>query len=362
MFSLSGSGIAGGAAALATFAVTPAALGAAGVAAHPAALAGLAIAVGVGSVAVVEVLTARARGRPASKEQPNRIAAAGLPYGPAPGRAFGGSAASKAALLSSLSAQRAAGAVVREQPDAAWDVRTRLGCPVPCLDTHWAADGHGHAPLDHQVLYETLYGVPPALACLEHIIFNNLPLDQVVEWPARLVESIAPGADLDQVSDRWALWLLTASDSPLAPDLSVYQGVASLYRERVAGNQPQADAWERCRSAVAAGAGGSADQAGIVEAAARAGAAAASAEAGQALAEAAYLASMWAARRAWTQSEASQHADRARAVAAPFKLWAEIRRPQLWLRSAGLAASRQESASSWERMSTRLVEEAAAAT
>ena len=135
--------------------------------------------------------------------------------GSGPARAFAAAGPGKSALLAALRRQRARGVIGRDQPEAIVDFRIRVGCPVPCAKMHYATDGEPDDMGEHNRLYRTLYGVPAPLSSLENAAFSNLPLAAAAEWPERFVDAIRPGADLASVSDRWLLWLLAGSDSPL---------------------------------------------------------------------------------------------------------------------------------------------------
>ena len=177
----------------------------------------------------------------------NPIATDATPWSTATGRsgrAFGGSERNKNELLAALVEQRRRGAVVREEPTAICDFRIRLGCPVPCQRSHTATDGHPAKDLDdHHRLWRTLHGVPAPLSALEDAVFSNLPPDLAAEWPERFVSAIPAGADLAMTADRWLLWLLTETDSPLAPVDEKLKEPAELLRRRLAGDEPSVDEW-----------------------------------------------------------------------------------------------------------------------
>jgi len=56
--------------------------------------------------------------------------------------------------------------------------------------------------------YESELGIPVALAHLEDTIFENLPNELALEWPARFLEAAHPGADLSNVVNQFMSWML----------------------------------------------------------------------------------------------------------------------------------------------------------
>ena len=161
-------------------------------------------------------------------------------------RAFGGNERDKTELLAALAEQRRRGPIVREQPEAIYDFRIRLGCPVPCQGTHTATDGDPDRNLDdHHRLWHILHGVPAPLSFLEDVVFSNLPLKLAAEWPERFVRAIPVGADLAPTADRWLIWLLTEADSPLAPVDERLDVSTELLRHRLAGDEPSPEEWGR---------------------------------------------------------------------------------------------------------------------
>ncbi|WP_425154832.1 hypothetical protein [Candidatus Palauibacter sp.] len=143
---------------------------------------------------------------------------------------------SREALLASLAAHREAGRLVQQH--GYWS--DGRGCAVGCTLRDFAP-GREYA----HAAYETLFGVPVALAHLEDAIFEGSSLAAARRWPERFVRSIEPGADLTAVADRWLLWLLSDAGSPLAEwrDEPWMAGVADLYRRRLAAAEPGREEW-----------------------------------------------------------------------------------------------------------------------
>lgn len=57
--------------------------------------------------------------------------------------------------------------------------------------------------------YESRFGIPQILACLEDTIFEGLPNALAKKWPIAFVTAIEPGADLSLVGWRFLHWLIT---------------------------------------------------------------------------------------------------------------------------------------------------------
>ncbi|WP_425155479.1 hypothetical protein [Candidatus Palauibacter sp.] len=149
---------------------------------------------------------------------------------------------SREALLASLAAHREAGRLVQQH--GYWS--DGRGCAVGCTLRDFAP-GREYA----HAAYETLFGVPVALAHLEDAIFEGSSLAAARRWPERFVRSIEPGADLTAVADRWLLWLLSDAGSPLAEwrDEPWMAGVADLYRRRLAAAEPGREEWAAAEAA-----------------------------------------------------------------------------------------------------------------
>lgn len=100
----------------------------------------------------------------------------------------------KADILAQLARHRAADELV--QGYGYW--QDGKGCAVGCT-LHSS---------DHME-YETRFGIPVMIACLEDAIFEGLPVEQARAWPERLMSAIEPGADLSCVGWQFLHWLLT---------------------------------------------------------------------------------------------------------------------------------------------------------
>ena len=61
----------------------------------------------------------------------------------------------------------------------------------------------------NHIAYETLLGIPVALARLEDAIFEGLPNERAMTWPSEFLQSIEVGKDLSLVTPKFLYWLLT---------------------------------------------------------------------------------------------------------------------------------------------------------
>ena len=99
--------------------------------------------------------------------------------------------------------------------------------------------------------FQELYGIDKRLAELFDILFEGVPNERAMRWPVEVYTAIQVGADVSKVADEFQYWLLSGEDSPLAfrfkDDVwgvwNAIKGVAALYAERLAGNEPNAAAW-----------------------------------------------------------------------------------------------------------------------
>jgi hypothetical protein len=109
--------------------------------------------------------------------------------------------------------------------------------------------------------FQEKYNIGKHLAELFDILFEGLPNKRAMRWPIEVYNAIQVGADVSKVSDEFLYWLLSAADSPLAFSFkddewgvwNAIKGVAALYADSLAGNEPddaaKAAAWKAARAA-----------------------------------------------------------------------------------------------------------------
>ena len=148
--------------------------------------------------------------------QPARVAGCDVNTKPQPVtkeetmQAFVDSPVTKGELLTAVATHRVAD---RLKQGVYYSPTSGKGCAVGCT-LHDFKPGH-EAVHDE---YRELFHVPPSLAWLEDVIFENLPLTEAQEWPTRFVLAIPQGADfdaLDKVTHGLCAWLLLNPHSPL---------------------------------------------------------------------------------------------------------------------------------------------------
>jgi len=119
------------------------------------------------------------------------------------------------------------------------------GCAVGCT-----IHGNEHAR------YETELGIPQTLARLEDRIFEGLANKDSKEWPIEFLAAIKVGADLSDVWNQFAIWLLIDKDHGVINKANKQQTkeginrVAELYQARCV----DINEWKRARNANAAAA------------------------------------------------------------------------------------------------------------
>jgi hypothetical protein len=71
------------------------------------------------------------------------------------------------------------------------------GCAIGCT---LEAYDHSRYPIE--------LGIPEIIARLEDRIFEGLPNEKAMAWPERVLEAIRPGADLNGIWPKFAVWLM----------------------------------------------------------------------------------------------------------------------------------------------------------
>jgi hypothetical protein len=218
-------------------------------------------------------------------------------------KAYHNDPAIKAKYLRRVRAHRKADEIVKGHY---WE--NGKGCAVGCTI-------HG----SDRALYETELGIPIKLASLEDGIFENLPNGHALKWPEQFLSAIKPGADLNQVTDKFLHWLLIDPDDGVirfaktAKVKKAIQRVADLYAKNLCGEIVTLQDWSLARTAAyAAAAAAYAAYAAAADAAAYAAYAAAYAAAAYA---AAYAAAADAAAAAYAADAAAYAAYAAYAAA-----------------------------------------------
>lgn len=102
--------------------------------------------------------------------------------------------------------------------------------------------------------YETLIGVPQALAGVHDRLFETLPTPENQAFAVDFLEAVPVGTDLSRIWPKLAVWLLTDPDYGVAQYLdeqsTIADDVADLYQQLIAGTEVTHQQWVEARAAV----------------------------------------------------------------------------------------------------------------
>jgi hypothetical protein len=93
------------------------------------------------------------------------------------------------------------------------------------------------------------FGIPAILASLQNAIYHSLNLEPAMEWPEQFFDAVQPGANLDGVWDKFALWMLSDPDDGLLTVENTINNrvliltVVNLYRRKIAGETIDVKYW-----------------------------------------------------------------------------------------------------------------------
>lgn len=161
-------------------------------------------------------------------------------------------------VLARLRAHRAADAIVQGRyqqyaPHLAVGYRgCAIGCTLPLQDlTGLVGDDVRDPECGWHAEVERLYGIPQSVGHLIDRTFEGLPLEEAGDFAVTVVQAVPVGADLSLVSSRLLLDVLTDEDAgvlprtpPGSPLRAAVEGVAGLYRRRLAGGEPARRDWK----------------------------------------------------------------------------------------------------------------------
>ena len=128
------------------------------------------------------------------------------------------------------------------------------GCAVGCsIHSYKVRYGKNLDTNDHKV-YETELGIPESLARLEDYLFEAMPNDKAMKWPAEFMKAITPGADLSLVAPKFISATLRdlLSIREVKDDKAVSKvvlDIAKMWDDVVNGRPPKAAAWSAAWSA-----------------------------------------------------------------------------------------------------------------
>jgi hypothetical protein len=110
------------------------------------------------------------------------------------------------------------------------------GCAVGCT-IH--SGSHG--------AYEEELGISMILARLEDRIFEGMSNDKAMKFPLKFLSAIKVGADLSQVWNKFAVWLLKDVRKYIKGDKKAFDAVVDGYKRMIAGESISLDEWETIR-------------------------------------------------------------------------------------------------------------------
>ncbi len=128
------------------------------------------------------------------------------------------------------------------------------GCAVGCsIHSLKVKRGKNLNTSDHSV-YPKELGIPESLARLEDYLFENMPDDKAMKWPAEFMKAIPVGADLSMVAPKFIIGTLkdVVKLEKVKGDKAVVKAVldvAKLWEQVVNGRTPKASAWSAAWSA-----------------------------------------------------------------------------------------------------------------
>lgn len=134
------------------------------------------------------------------------------------------------------------------------DTRTGVfrGCAVGCtLRSLQEITGIAQEDYSVRARYETLIGVPQALAGVQDRLFETLPTPENQAFAVAFLDAIPVGADLSLVWPHLAVWLLTdpvyGVVQHLGEQRAVAERVADLYQQLIAGVEVTRQQWSEAK-------------------------------------------------------------------------------------------------------------------
>jgi hypothetical protein len=128
-----------------------------------------------------------------------------------------------------IAAHRAADEIVQ---DTGWN--GYRGCAIGC-----SLDRYDHAEYARVVLGDSPHGL--LVAQLIDDIHEALPREVALDWPGRVADALAEGADTTLLLRRWLHWLLSVE----LADFTEAQPMAALMERSLGGDEPAREEWNR---------------------------------------------------------------------------------------------------------------------
>jgi len=125
-----------------------------------------------------------------------------------------------------------------------------VGCSIHSLNIRYGKN----IPTGEHKAYEAELGIPESLAKLEDYLFEAMPNDKAMAWPAEFMKAIPVGADLSMVAPKFIAATLrdVVKLKYVSDDKAVVKAVldtAKLWECVIAGKTVKPAAWSAARSA-----------------------------------------------------------------------------------------------------------------
>ena len=122
------------------------------------------------------------------------------------------------------------------------------GCAVGCSIHSLNIKCGKNIPTNDHTAYEKELGIPESLAKLEDYLFENMPQEAAVKWPAEFMKAIPVGANLSLVAPRFIVGTLreVIKLKYVKDDKAVVKAVvvvAKLWEQVIAGKNVKEAAW-----------------------------------------------------------------------------------------------------------------------
>ena len=125
-----------------------------------------------------------------------------------------------------------------------------MGCSIDSLNVKLgkSIDNRNHKA------YETELGIPESLARLEDFLFEAMPQEEAMKWPAEFMKAIPVGADLSMVAPKFIAGILrdVVKLKYVKDDKAVVKsviGTAILWEQVIKGKKVKTAAWSAAWSA-----------------------------------------------------------------------------------------------------------------
>jgi hypothetical protein len=186
-----------------------------------------------------------------------------------------------------------------------------VGCSIHSYNLRYGKD----IPTGTHSAYETELGIPASLAHLEDYLFEAMPTEDAVKWPAEFMKAINVGVDLSLVAPKFIAGVLrdVVKGKYVRDDKDVVKSVidvAILWEKVIAGKKVEPAARSAAESAARSAAESAARSAAwsAAESAARSAAESAAESAAWSAAESAAESAAWSAARSAARSAAESAA------------------------------------------------------